>query len=469
MIATTGAEGATTTTAYDALGRAVATTDAAGRTHATGSDGTGTARWSATPDGRLTVQQVDGLGRVVTTIQHYQDGAGAADAPVDQDRTTRTVYDTAGRRIATVDPGGRETRFADDLRDTLIAVTENATDGDCPTEPCNVVTQYPYDRAGNRVAVIDARGITTQQATYDAADRLVTMTDALGQTTGYPYDRGSRRIGTADPRGPANDVTITYDDQDRRTGQTATNRDAPIHMASDVLGRRTTMTDGMDTTSVSHDALGRIISITAPETGTVAYGYNARGQRTQLTAPDGTTVSSQYHPDGALHQVVQDGTPLATDTDDAAGRLASVSRANGAVTTDADDGADRLRDRHTTVDGTTVSRYQYTVDRLGLRTAVTETGQPASLVAPTPTPEAYPPPTVEPPPPRPPLPSTRTIASTYDGLNRLTGADETSGTMPMPMTGRAIGRLPIHPRGRGGRGGRTAHKPRIWRIMQQTR
>ena len=414
MIATTGAEGATTTTAYDALGRAVATTDAAGRTHATGSDGTGTARWSATPDGRLTVQQVDGLGRVVTTIQHYQDGAGAADAPVDQDRTTRTVYDTAGRRIATVDPGGRETRFADDLRDTLIAVTENATDGDCPTEPCNVVTQYQYDRA-----VIDARGITTQQATYDAADRLVTMTDALGQTTGYPYDRGGRRIGTSDPRGPTNDVTITY--------------------------------------------------VTAPETGTVAYGYNARGQRTQLTSPDGTTISYQYDPDGALHQVRQDGTPLATYAYDAAGRLASVSRANGAVTTDADDGADRLRDRHTTVDGTTVSRYQYTVDRLGLRTAVTETGQPASLVAPTPTPEAYPPPTVEPPPPRPPLPSTRTIASTYDGLNRLTGADETSGTMPMPMTGRAIGRLPIHPRGRGGRGGRTAHKPRIWRIMQQTR
>ena len=125
---------------------------------------------------------------------------------------------------------------------------------------------------------------------------------------------------------------------------------------------------------------------------------------------------------------MQDGTPLATDAYDAAGRLASVSRANGAVTTDAYDGADRLRDRHTTVDGTTVSRYQYTVDRLGLRTAVTETWQPASLVAPTPTPEAYPPPTVEPPPPRPPLPSTRTITYTYDGLNRLTGATETPGT-----------------------------------------
>lgn len=44
------------------------------------------------------------------------------------------------------------------------------------------------------------------------------------------------------------------------------------------------------------------------------------------------------------------------DAYDAAGWLASVSRANGAVTTDAYDGADRLRDRHTTVDGTTVSR-----------------------------------------------------------------------------------------------------------------
>ena len=46
-----------------------------------------------------------------------------------------------------------------------------------------------------------------------------------------------------------------------------------------------------------------------------------------------------------------------------------------------------------------VSRYQYTVDRLGLRTAVTET-----------------------------LTTQTRITSTYDGLNRLIGAHETPGT-----------------------------------------
>jgi YD repeat-containing protein len=65
------------------------------------------------------------------------------------------------------------------------------------------------------------------------------------------------------------------------------------------------------------------------------------------------------------------------------------------------DAADRLVDLHTQVGGATRSRFQYTLDRLGQRTAVTETLGLA----------------------------TRVITYSYDGLQRLNSAGETPGTL----------------------------------------
>jgi RHS repeat-associated protein len=171
-------------------------------------------------------------------------------------------------------------------------------------------------------------------------------------------------------------------------------------MQYDALGRRTGLTDGTGTTSVTHDALGRITGITAPDTGSIGYAYNARGQRTGLTYPDGTAIAYSYHADGQMHQVLQGGTPLATYAYDSAGRRDTLTRANGTVTSYAYDNADRLTDLQTSVGLTTTSRFQYSLDRMGQRTAVTET-----LTT-----------------------QTRTIAYAYDGLQRLTGATETPGT-----------------------------------------
>ena len=58
-------------------------------------------RWTRLPDGRISAVQVDGLGRVVTTIANYQDGSVTAGEANDRDLTSRTVYDAAGRRLQT--------------------------------------------------------------------------------------------------------------------------------------------------------------------------------------------------------------------------------------------------------------------------------------------------------------------------------------------------------------------------------
>ncbi|NOK62173.1 MAG: hypothetical protein GFH27_549327n3 [Chloroflexi bacterium AL-W] len=399
VVATTDATGATTTLGYDRLGHTTVITDSLGRVTTIGYDGLGTRRWTQRPDGQITLIQVDGLGRPVATIVNYVDGVVGPTEPTDQDLIRRSRYDRAGRVIETVDPAGRVTWQTYDLQDHRIAVTEHVTATCAPTATdCMTTTHYQYDRAGNRTAIIDANG-HVRRFSYDVADQQVESFDGLNRRTGWTYDRGGRMVSQDDPRGTANDRTWIYDGQDRLTSIDATNLDA-IGMGYDALGRRTTLTDGTGTTTVTVDPLGRVTQVIAPNTGTVGYGYTARGERVQLTYPDGTVIDYTYLADGQLDTVTEGSTTLADYSYDALGRLDQAVMGNGAVTSYSYDNADHLRDRHTTVGGSTMTRFQYEVDRLGFRTQATET-----------------------------LSGTvRTIDYTYDGLLRLTGAIEIPGT-----------------------------------------
>jgi RHS repeat-associated protein len=378
------------------LGQTTTVTDTAGRVTRMGYDGSGALRWTKRNDGQLTVYQVDSLGRTVATIANYQDGTVGMSEPADQDLITRTVYDAAGRRTQTIDPASRATAFAYDNLDRLIAVTEHAVTGTCTQAPCNVITQYQYDRAGNRTAIIDANG-HVRRFRYDAANQPAEARDALNQVTSWDYDAQGRVTTQHDPRGTSNDLTYSYDQLDRLTARAATNL-GTIGAQYDALGRRTSLTDVTGTTQFGYDALGRMRSLLAPVTGHVGYDYDARGARTKLIYPDGTNIQYSYATDGQLQTVAQGAATLATYTYDSAGRLQQVARANGATTTSSYDDADRLTDLRTTVSSADVSRFQYTVDRLGQRTSATEL-----------------------------LSTTRTISYTYDGLLRLTGANESPG------------------------------------------
>ena len=402
VVATTDALSNISTRSYNGLGQTTSVTDTVGRVTRMGYDGTGNLRWSKRNDGQMTVYQVDGLGRTITTIANYDDGTVGANESADQDLITRTVYDVAGRhvqeRIQTSATSERITQFAYDNQDQLIAVTEHVVTGTCVQPPCNVVTQYQYDRAGNRTAIIDANG-HARHFTYDAANQSATATDALGQTTSWEYDAGGRVTKQHDPRGSSYDLTYHYSGLDQITETLALNLPTPIGAQYDALGRRASLSDGTGTTSFSYDPLGRITQVQAPNTGTIGYSYDARGQRTGLTYPDSTHIQYAYWSDGQLHTVTQGATTLATYTYDSAGRLRQVARGNGATTTVAYDAVDRLMDMRTTVSGKDVSRFQYVLDRLGQRTSATEL-----------------------------LSTTRTISYTYDGLLRLSGAAEAPGT-----------------------------------------
>jgi RHS repeat-associated protein len=376
-IAVTDALSGTTRLEYDQLGHTAVVTDTMGRVTRFGYDGSGTQRWTeravGTAEQRLSVFQVDRLGRVVATIENYQNGAVEQNEATDRDRITRTVYDLAGRPVQTIDAAGVITAFGYDLEDRLIWVQQNVQEMCATTATdCNVVMRYAYDRMGNRIEV-NSKTLSAQRFTYDAADRMLTSTDPLTQTTSWEYDKLGRMLVQHDPRGTAYDVHYTSDGLDRVTNTTSADTSVTSSATYDGLGRRRSLTDPTGTTNFTYDNLGRLTQVAAPNTGTVGYGYNALGQRTQLSYPSGPTIDYSYWGDGQLKDVRQGTSILANYSYDPAGRLQQVTQANNAVTKYAYDTLDRLVDQRTLVGTTQTSDYSYQYDRLGVRTQATET------------------------------------------------------------------------------------------------
>src|ERR671922_1959691 len=81
------------------------------------------------------------------------------------------------------------------------------------TAPNGSSLSYGYDAAGNRLWMETPGGRTSY--TYDAANRLQTVTDPWNSTTSYDYDPVGNLIQKMLPNGTA--TTFEYDQLDRLT------------------------------------------------------------------------------------------------------------------------------------------------------------------------------------------------------------------------------------------------------------
>jgi len=209
LTAATSANGATTTDAYDHLGRQVRTTLPAMTlydnttttpTITTGYDGDGNA-----------VRQTDAVGAVTTSGYDPLDRLVATTNPVS---VTSLITYSATEEVAAQDAQGNVTRQDYDGAGRLVAVTD----------PIGGVTQYGYDPVGNTLAITggDTSGNVTTRETrgYDAQNHVAS--DTVGgpgtpaQTTLTSYDHESNVVQVAQPNG---DVTYnTYDLVDQLLG-----------------------------------------------------------------------------------------------------------------------------------------------------------------------------------------------------------------------------------------------------------
>jgi RHS repeat-associated protein len=326
----TDANGNSTVTRYDGLGRVVLQTDPYGSAFRWVYDGVNLVEqtdWK----GHVTRYRYDALNRRVQTDEYDSAGSPTPEA------TTVEQYDDARLRTVQVGPrsvGGAPVEtitqsdslgrvvsqsvsnpsLAGEYGSSVITLSRNQYDGDSElvltTDADGNQTKFVYDAAGRRVQVIEGYGSPVEAATvytYDKAGDVVSVKDAR------PHDGPSQPF-PQDPNNPAPavfDSYSTYDALHRKVTQTDGAGDTTYY-GYDPEGDAIRMTDPKgDVTRYSYDEFGALLSVdqTGEGGGVTFYVYDADGNKVAQQDPDGNLVTYQYDKLNRLTDTFQFLTP----------------------------------------------------------------------------------------------------------------------------------------------------------------
>jgi len=156
--------------------------------------------------------------------------------------------------------------------------------------PDGKTVQAGYDAAGNRVSFTNPGAVITQ-ATYDAASRLIQLTQGALSWT-FTYDGAGNRALLSQPNGTS--TTCSYQPNNWLSSIAHQGPAGPIQNVSytyDPNGNRLTQADSTGTSSFTYDPLNRLTQAVYPGTwGAWNWTYDAVGNRTQQVAPTGVTT-----------------------------------------------------------------------------------------------------------------------------------------------------------------------------------
>ena len=197
------------------------------------------------------------------------------------------TYDLNGNRISMIDPTGLTT-YTYDALNRLTSITNNK----------GQVTSFTYDALGRRTSMTHANGVVTSYS-YDAASQLLTLAHQLGATTinsfAYTYDKVGNRKSKADTSGTAN---YTYDTLNRLTQAVNPLPTNPLETFNyDPVGNRTNSNQNGASTFNSANELD--------EDGNFTYQYDNNGNMTRKTPKVGGAVTTyEYDAENKLVRVV---------------------------------------------------------------------------------------------------------------------------------------------------------------------
>ncbi|HET9703531.1 MAG TPA: PKD domain-containing protein, partial [Vicinamibacterales bacterium] len=419
LIAVTDARGGRTEFAHDVEGREEVVIDALGRTSRVVYDDRGhltLQERAVTIDGATVMArtsfQHDAAGNETEVvdadgvrIQGAYDGLNLLEEVVDPDglalRTLRT-YDARGEVLTQTDATGASMAFAYDTRGNLTVLTDGAGSqarlsydtGGRPTSSTDALgrvrrlaldtsgrvvreeqldvngvvvdrVDYSYDANGNRLTRTELRfvnGVPTPVTTtfaYDAHNRLIAITDALGGVVRIEYNAVGLESARIDPLGRRTE--FSYDEVGALLRTDFPDATFESHQY-DAVGNLTSTRDrGGRTSTFEHDELKRQVRAIRPDGSSVRTVYSAAGRVLATIDARGHRTDHEYDAAGRRVRTRQpavvdatSGTERRPETiyeHDGAGRISSIVDPNGRRTSFEYDGMGRLL-RREAADGT---------------------------------------------------------------------------------------------------------------------
>jgi RHS repeat-associated protein len=204
---------------------------------------------------------------------------------------TQTFYDARGRAARRLDPMLREQTFSYDAVDRLVAETDALGNQILRSYDLhnNLVRRDLIDLVrdpGDNTTVVGQRVFSTS-VVYDELDRVVTSTDSLGNTTRYAYDSRGNQLQEVDPLGNV-----------RRADFDIFNRRIAIHQELTDTGLGAGVLVDTATTRYGYDGNGNVTTVVDALGRQTEYLYDALNRQRVILYPDGSQVALSYDPDG---------------------------------------------------------------------------------------------------------------------------------------------------------------------------
>ena len=209
----TNSDATTKTTVYNDTANTITITDENGNAHRYEYTPLGQIEkdYILSPEALLVEYQYDSQGRKVKEITYQSSGAAKATAQYTYDlfdkvltkqitgtgvNTSEThTYNRAYTQATTLE---RTVTTGDEGAPTVTKYVLTDPLGNVVSEQiADLVTNYSYDRAGNRTLKVDPRGCSTAW-TYDYAGRVVEETNAVGRSALFEYDALGRKTKDID-------------------------------------------------------------------------------------------------------------------------------------------------------------------------------------------------------------------------------------------------------------------------------
>lgn len=259
---------------------------------------------------------------------------GVLNSVIDSNGNTVTLsYDLNGLLTTITDASGRTISFSynvDNKVETILdpldrQITFSYENGNMhtSTDVAEVTTTFTYDAMNLLTSMTTPNGTTSfAYQDYPFGRRLVSVTDAEGQTTLYAIDAPNQEVMVTDARGNTTRYGYNYDGYTTYITDPLGNKTA---FGYDAHGNRTSVIDANGKqAAIYYDSRGNVTAITDPLGDTSTFGYDARDNLTLTTDPLGRVYAYTYDANDNLLQIAD---PLTNQTDftyDAQGQLLSL-------------------------------------------------------------------------------------------------------------------------------------------------